>query len=222
MKTATSRFHGRNEGPLVRWQGCVPRPSVGLAVVASALGAAAALLVASTTGLGDSTTTVVAPASPCARRARLRRRPSTAAFDPQALYAARATGVVTIYANLGVDGGSQGSGFVVSRDGVILTNAHVITNAAEARTGVEGARAVYVEFSDGERVSAELSSAGISSATSASSGSRRRTTRSRSCRSAIPRASWWVSRSRRSEARSASRPRSRSASSRRSAARSTR
>src|SRR4029079_5121673 len=79
------------------------------------------------------------------------RRPG-AAFDPEALYAARAPGVVTIYANLGLDGTAQGSGFVVDRDGVILTNAHVITNAAEARTNVQGARAVYIEFADGERI----------------------------------------------------------------------
>jgi S1-C subfamily serine protease len=39
---------------------------------------------------------------------------------------------------------------------VILTNAHVITNAAEARTNVQGARAVYVEFADGERVSGRV------------------------------------------------------------------
>jgi S1-C subfamily serine protease len=83
-------------------------------------------------------------------------RRTAAAFDPQALYAARAPGVVTIYANLGVEGNAQGSGFVVRNDGVILTNAHVITNVAETRSAVQGARAVYVEFADGERVSARV------------------------------------------------------------------
>ena len=55
------------------------------------------------------------------------------------------------------DGEAQGSGFVVDRDGAILTNAHVITNVAELEPGsgrVRGAGAVYVEFSDGERVPA--------------------------------------------------------------------
>jgi S1-C subfamily serine protease len=129
------------------------RAAVGLAAVAAAIGAGAALLVASVADVGGGTTTIVetsvdaAPSTPPLPA----RRPG-AAFDPEALYAARAPGVVTIYANLGIDGTAQGSGFVVDRGGVILTNAHVITNAAEARTNVQGARAVYVEFSDGERI----------------------------------------------------------------------
>lgn len=77
-------------------------------------------------------------------------------FDPAAIYAARSSGVVTIYADLGDDGGSQGSGFVVDRQGRILTNAHVITNVAESPERVRGARRVYVEFKDGERVPATI------------------------------------------------------------------
>jgi S1-C subfamily serine protease len=134
------------------------RTAVGLAVVAAAIGAAAALLVGSLTGLGDRTTTVVesAAAPTTSVTTTLPARRTGAGFDPERLYAARAPGVVTIYANLGANGQAQGSGFVVDDKGVILTNAHVITNAAEARTNVQGARAVYVEFSDGERVSAEV------------------------------------------------------------------
>ena len=130
------------------------KAAVGLAVVAAAIGAGAALLVGSVAGVGESTTTIVetsAASAPSSTVPLPARRPG-AAFDPEALYAARAPGVVTIYANLGLDGTAQGSGFVVDRDGVILTNAHVITNAAEARTNVQGARAVYVEFADGERI----------------------------------------------------------------------
>jgi S1-C subfamily serine protease len=53
---------------------------------------------------------------------------------------------------------AQGSGFVVSRDGTILTNAHVITNAGEAGQGatVKPASTVYVEFPDGDRVAATI------------------------------------------------------------------
>ena len=132
--------------------------AVGLAVVAAAIGAAAALLVGSLTGLGDRTTTVVesAAAPTTSVTTTLPARRTGAGFDPERLYAARAPGVVTIYANLGADGQAQGSGFVVDDKGVILTNAHVITNVAESRTNVQGARAVYVEFADGERVAATV------------------------------------------------------------------
>jgi len=134
-----------------------PWAAAGLAVVAAALGAGAALLVASQAGLGGGTTTVVQPveSQPSATAPPLRRS-AAGTFDPAALYAARSQGVVTIYANLGVDGTAQGSGFVVRRDGVILTNAHVITNVAEEPTNVRGATAVYVEFADGERVPAKV------------------------------------------------------------------
>ena len=135
--------------------------AVAAAAVAAAIGAAVALVLVTATGLGDSTTTVVRDAQgPTTTRATapVRTGPS-GAFDPAALYAARSDGVVTIYANLGADGEAQGSGFVVDRNGAILTNAHVITNVAELEPGsgrVRGAGAVYVEFSDGERVPARI------------------------------------------------------------------
>ena len=54
--------------------------------------------------------------------------------------------------------GAQGSGFVVRRDGTILTNAHVITNAGEAGAGakVQPASRLYVEFADHDRVAARI------------------------------------------------------------------
>jgi S1-C subfamily serine protease len=130
--------------------------AAGLAVVTAALGAGAALLAVSATDLLDEPpTTVVAEAPPPPPGLTPARVPS-GRFDPRALYASRAPGVVTIYANLGQEGNSQGSGFVVDREGVILTNAHVITNVADSPSEVRGASAVYVEFTDGERVEAEL------------------------------------------------------------------
>ena len=84
-------------------------------------------------------------------------------FDAAEIYGARADGVVTIYALFGSHGedgegdAAQGSGFVVSDDGYILTNSHVVTTAGEAATGdVEPATMTYVEFRDGDRVPAKI------------------------------------------------------------------
>jgi 2-alkenal reductase len=86
-------------------------------------------------------------------------------FDAAELYRKRADGVVTIYALFGEGGiedadvsAAQGSGFVVSDEGYILTNSHVITTAGEVEGGEEPAAAntVYVQFRDGERVPAEV------------------------------------------------------------------
>ena len=134
--------------------------AVAVAAVAAAVGAGAAFLVSSVAGLGDSTTTVVEATPSPAGTMPVRSRGTGGTFDPAALYAARSDGVVTIYANLGANGSAQGTGFVADSKGAILTNAHVITNVAELEPGsagaVRGARAVYVEFSDGERVPASI------------------------------------------------------------------
>jgi S1-C subfamily serine protease len=129
--------------------------AAGVALVAAALGAAAALLVADESGVGDSSTTITRSATPGPATVPTRSVPP-GSFDPAALYAERSAGVVTIYANLGAEGSSQGSGFVVDGDGLILTNAHVITNVTETNRSVRGARAVYVEFSDGDRATAQI------------------------------------------------------------------
>jgi 2-alkenal reductase len=85
-------------------------------------------------------------------------------FDASEIYEKRAAGVVTIYAVFGTEGAqqlqseAQGSGFVVSDDGYILTNSHVITTAGEAdetQTPAAASR-VYVQYRDGERVAAKI------------------------------------------------------------------
>jgi 2-alkenal reductase len=85
-------------------------------------------------------------------------------FDASEIYEKRAAGVVTIYAVFGTGGAqqlqseAQGSGFVVSDDGYVLTNSHVITTAGEAdeTQTPEAASRVYVQFRDGERVAAQI------------------------------------------------------------------
>lgn len=80
-------------------------------------------------------------------------------FDPAAIYARRSAGVVTIFSVFGRDSAtsaSQGSGFVVSKSGVILTNSHVITTAGGAIGVVQPAGSVYVEFQDRDRVEARI------------------------------------------------------------------
>ncbi|MDQ3890805.1 MAG: trypsin-like peptidase domain-containing protein, partial [Actinomycetota bacterium] len=85
-------------------------------------------------------------------------------FDPAAIYRERADGVVTIYALFGTHAengrgdAAQGSGFVVSRGGYILTNSHVITTAGDEQPDAEpkAATTIYVEFRDGDRVAARI------------------------------------------------------------------
>jgi S1-C subfamily serine protease len=83
-------------------------------------------------------------------------------FQPAQIYKQRAAGVVTIYSFF-PDSGSdstragQGSGFVVSLDGLILTNAHVITTAGDTTSNLAAAaREVYVQFQDGDRTKAKI------------------------------------------------------------------
>jgi 2-alkenal reductase len=85
------------------------------------------------------------------------------AFDPAAIYKSRSPGVVTIYSifeerptdNDDDEHAAQGSGFVVSPQGHVLTSAHVITSVDEGGPA-RAARQVYVAFRDGDRVEAEI------------------------------------------------------------------
>jgi S1-C subfamily serine protease len=134
-----------------------------LVVVCAALGAAAALGIGRASGLvGGATTETVLIREPVQAAvvpaaARSVATPLVASFSPARIFAARSPGVVTVFSYLGGTG-AQGSGFVVSHDGTILTNAHVITNAGETAAGepVKPAAPVYVEFPDHDRVPATV------------------------------------------------------------------
>jgi S1-C subfamily serine protease len=83
-------------------------------------------------------------------------------FDPAEIYKQLSPGVVTVMSIFdGVTSlledegeGGQGSGFVLDDKGHIVTNAHVITT--EGAEGTDRAKQVFVEFSDGNRVPAEI------------------------------------------------------------------
>jgi S1-C subfamily serine protease len=80
-------------------------------------------------------------------------------FAPERIFAERSSGVVTVFAYYAATAAGpvieQGSGFVVSRRGLVLTAAHVIAStSAEATASV--ARTVYVQFADGDRIPATI------------------------------------------------------------------
>jgi 2-alkenal reductase len=153
----------------------VTRPGVlaAIAIVSAALGGIGALAIGKTAGWVDDDVageTVVVSSADVAAPAADRVAGDAATplvgndFDPSEIYEKRAVGVVTIFALFGDEGeqdplsAAQGSGFVASEDGYVLTNSHVITTAGEVPQGEtpEAAGTVYVQYRDGERVPAEI------------------------------------------------------------------
>jgi 2-alkenal reductase len=139
-----------------------PGAIAAVAVVSALLGGVAALTLARATGLVEdsSETVVVETTAAGAPAVGTKATPELgSSFHPARIYERSSPGVVTIFALFepGDDPGShvaQGSGFVVSRQGHVLTSAHVITRSEGG--GLESAGRLFVEFSDRDRVPAEV------------------------------------------------------------------
>jgi 2-alkenal reductase len=146
------------------------RPSAvaAVALVAAFLGAAGALAVGKASGwLDDGETYVVREAGNGSATQVSAGDEGAAAlplagneFEPATIYRERAEGVVTVFAVFregdAPGNEAQGSGFVVSEDGYVLTNSHVITTAGEGAGEPQQAVRAYVVFRDGDRVEAEV------------------------------------------------------------------
>ena len=142
-----------------------PAPIAIVAIVAAVIGGISVLVVGKAAGwLSNGTKKTIVVQTPAVSQAVAAPRASVSSsakplvgngFTPSRIYSTRSPGVVTIYAIYGGQE-AQGSGFVVSPKGYILTNSHVITNAGDGSGKVSAADRLFVEFQDHDRVAAKI------------------------------------------------------------------
>jgi S1-C subfamily serine protease len=129
--------------------------------VVFACAAAAALPLAACGGGGNQTTSASGGATTAAAPPpQVVVQTAGSQFNPVQVYQRAAPGVVTVLSVFGGSGllgqasAGQGSGFVLNKDGEIVTNAHVVSQGEGSN--LSKANQVYVEFADRNRVSAQV------------------------------------------------------------------
>jgi S1-C subfamily serine protease len=139
-----------------------------VAITRTLSSAAAAMLVAGLIagcgGGGDDSDGTSASQAPTATQVVV--QASDGSFNPAQIFKDVAPGVVTVTSVfegsgsdlLGGGGAGQGSGFVVDKEGNIVTNTHVVTSGGNLNGGgnPREARQVFVEFGDRNRVPADI------------------------------------------------------------------